>query len=735
VLPADLLASPLLEWNTAASLRRFATTDAVYHVMSAFEMSTPLEAVWPPAASATRLTTAVTLYDLIPLIAAERYLQDPGVAATYRARLEIVKAADVVFAISEHTRQTAIERLDLEPARVTTIGAGVSAFFRPPDVPGSARATVARARPDLTRRFVLSVTGEDDRKNTERLIEAFSLLSPTLRRTFQLVVVCDVSAPTATRWHEVGNTAGLSNDDLIVTGRITDELLRAMYQSSSLFVFPSLGEGFGLPVAEAIACGARAITSATTSSPEVLDFPPSTFDPTNTESIASLMQRALEDDSFRDELEAAAARRRGHHTWDEVADRCLAALPAAPARSHARPVRRLRLALVGPLRPVLSGVATYNSQVVAALAARCDLDVFGTGESDLRAALDDGALRALPISALGGTAHAPYYDLVIYTLGNSAHHHETYEKVSHWPGLLWLHDVRLHGLYLSYAARMGAERGRAFLAAALHHAYGTRTPPELLGDGWADHRLFTLAGVGLTAGVVDRSLAVVVQSDLARRMLAVDLANRQQPDVYVLPHAVPSPRGDSTTRDPGLVIAAGLVSSVKQPEVAVDAVAKLSSRSIRLAFVGPVEDGLRQELVDRAAAADVTVEFTGEVDDAEYWSWMRRASLAVQLRATNYGESSGAVHDCIAATVPVITNLASAAALAESEVVEFLPEVSAERIAAEIDSLLFDGGRAEAMRAAQHEYGRANTFDEVANGLLSIVKSVVATTGQRMSAS
>jgi len=120
----------------------------IYHVLSPFELDEPLARVWPPSGAGNPMRLVVTLYDLIPVVFASQYLADPGQRRRYRARLELVRAADRVLAISAASRDEAIARLGLDAARVTTIGAGISPAFRPPasKIDSARRCTSRTAR-------------------------------------------------------------------------------------------------------------------------------------------------------------------------------------------------------------------------------------------------------------------------------------------------------------------------------------------------------------------------------------------------------------------------------------------------------------------------------------------------------------------------------------------------------------------------------------------------------------
>src|SRR3977135_2464962 len=129
----------------------------IYHVLSPFELDEPLARVWPPSAAGNPLRLVVTLYDLIPEVFASQYLADPGRRRRYRARLELVRAADRVLAISAASREGAIPPLGLDPARVPTVGAGIPSSFRPPASRAEAAARARRVMVRLQEPFIFSV--------------------------------------------------------------------------------------------------------------------------------------------------------------------------------------------------------------------------------------------------------------------------------------------------------------------------------------------------------------------------------------------------------------------------------------------------------------------------------------------------------------------------------------------------------------------------------------------------
>lgn len=734
-LDQDLLCSPLLRWNTLSELRAVAESadgPLAYHLMSPFELGAHAEGEVPAHVLHDDVPLIVTLYDLIPLVEPDRYAGDPERMRRYRVRAELLARADLVLAISDHTARTAIEHLGLDRARIVTIGAGVAPFFHPA-APGDApEAVLKRNLPGLDAPYVLAVAGGEPRKNTERLLEAWAALPESLRNDDHLVLACQVDEDTRALWSAHARHVGLAEGEVRLTGWVGDEVLRALYQQARLFVLPSLSEGFGLPAAEAMACGCPVITSATSSLPEVLDCPPATFDPVDTAAIAAAIERGLTDESYRQALTDRARDRIDELTWEAVAERTLTSLSilSPPAVEHTHlPVR---LALVGPMPPTPSGIADYNAQLVPHLAERCELDVF-TSSPRPDPPLAPG-VRWFPPEALKRNLSPWTYDAVVYTIGNSDDHHDLFDQAEEFPGLLWMHDVRLPGLYLTYARdRMEEGTARQFLRSRLLRQYRRRLPDGLDLDVTDLPTDYVTAGLGMSKELVDVHRGVIVSNEVARRLLNLD----QQPDArpprtWVVPLAVPEPLAKRVRRDDAVVASFGMVAPLKAPELLIRAFATASTAGLdtaRLVFVGQVNDADRTDLTVMAKACGIAerVSFTGLVDRMDYARWMARTDLALQLRRSTNGESSGAVHECIATGVPVITNVASSVELPPG-VVEVVPYgVEVTELAARIVSILTDPGRVERQRDAQAAYAAAWGFAQVADRLLEIVSHLERT--------
>ena len=752
-MPPELARAPQLTWNTSGSLRdAIAAGPTVYHVFAPFE-GTGVGVPWLPLQVArNEVPLAVTVYDLIPEVLG--YLE-PGSRDErfWRVRSRMLVHADVLLAISEQTRNDVIERLGVDEDRVCVVGAGCSDYFRPP-LPGeSPDALVREHLPDIDRPFVLSVSAWDSRKNTELLIDAFAQLPRDLRDSLQLVVVCNLPPAGERAWRDLARRRGLRNRDVVFTGFAPDPLLRALYQQTALFADPSRYEGFGLPVVEAARCGAPAVVADAPGLRETLRWEPARFDPSEADGLAALVERAVTDESFRSRLLDVAGETARRNTWEHAAQRTVAAYERLDRSvRRRRPRRPLRVALVGPFPPVRTGVAQYNSAVATHLSEYCELDCYadaGDWSHDhvAREAPPDrvqpigprrpfgSRARWFPVRALGTLIDPARYDAVLYAIGNSWFHHDTLAAARRFPGIAWLHDVDLTGLYITYAHRLVEQEptDAAALFREVLGRYGARAPDlpitETLGE-WGLYEPYRLAGIHFTLELARDAAACLVTSERAREMLEFDAGPRDVlPPVHVLPLAVPDGgrHRDPGSRVPHVVSLGRQDSEAKQPELVLEAMAiVLRSRRAQLALVGQIRPELRAQLLRRAEELGIgdAVEIAGYVDDDEYRRWLQRASCAVQLRrSSGAGEGSAAVNDSIAVGLPVITNLMSCREIPAGAVQLVPPEASPGDIARDILRVLDDDEHRRRLSEGAVAYSRTWTFDHMTARLIEIIEA------------
>ena len=263
---------------------------------------------------------------------------EPGIfecgesGAIFSAQGRAVAVCRSSLAISQASRDDAIDKLDLTGEQVVNIGAAVERGFCPEEGhPARARAVYFRL--GISRAFVLYVPGGfDSRKNFERLFAAFGNLPGSVRAAHQLVITGRLDYGRIKILRDSAAEHGLSQEELLLAGYVSDDELLALYRSAALFVFPSLNEGFGLPVLEAISCGAPTIASNTSSLPEVVGNAEALFDPTDVAAMSATMARGLTDADYRERLLASGRHQAGQFSWERTAALTLESLEALAAK-------------------------------------------------------------------------------------------------------------------------------------------------------------------------------------------------------------------------------------------------------------------------------------------------------------------------------------------------------------------------------------------------------------------
>jgi glycosyltransferase involved in cell wall biosynthesis len=729
-----LLGTGLLGWSTddRRVARRPGRAPLVYHIMSPFELGTPLQAMWPKWARDSRVATVVTLYDLIPLAFPEHYLTVPTLRAEYEARLELVRHADQVLAISQSTATDAVERLGISAERVHVIHAGSTDTFADMYVnAGEAWARLHQRLAAVRPGFLLYVGGFEFRKNLHGLIDGYGLLPASIRAKHQLVIACRMLPEQMADLNEHAAQAGIGDGELVLTGYVPDAELGALYHTCSLFVFASLYEGSGLPVLEAMACGAPVAASNISAPPEILGDDEATFDPYDPASIADCLSAVISSPPTLERLAERSRARVGAYTWKAVAERSAEAYErAAVRRTSPRPRRRPRIALVTPWPPERSGIADYSLRLATELGKRVDIDVVAARPAKQYApALEEG-VQVMGAREYRRLEPLRQQDRIVYCMGNSLFHEHVYDLLRERPGAVVLHDVQLTGFFGWQAGRESPEQPAGALAARVQALYGHRLPPETIGKQTLHWDRQLALGIYMTREIQILAEACFVHSQFASDLLELDrgVLDRQTP-VRVLPFGMP-PAADAVRKPSArapLIVSLGVVNEVKGLASLISAFALVAADrpAARLVIAGATDEAesRRWRTFAREHAPGAKIEIPGHVDRERYGELLRQADLAVQLRLVTNGEASAAIADCLSAGLAtLVTDLGWAGEL-PADVVSRVPlGIEPATLARRIDQLLDDDALRTGLGAAALEHARACSFARVADAYMEALE-------------
>jgi glycosyltransferase involved in cell wall biosynthesis len=294
----------------------------VFHVLSPLE-DLPLARVWPKWARSPGVGLVATMYDMIPMLFPEDYFQG-ALKRLLQVRYELYRQAGATIGISQATIDDAVRLLDLDRDKTFVASGGISSRFTPPSSGRMAAFTdllELGVRPD----FLLTIGNVDPRKNVLPLMEAYAALPVSLRRRHQLVITC--SQGDERHMEGLRSRAELLGieDRVIILPFVTDDVMVHLYQSCALMVYPSLYEGLGLPIIEAMACGAAVLVSDVGPMREIVTERAARFDPTSPAAIRERIELALANPRFVDQLRDTAVHHAGRYSWANSTDAALAA--------------------------------------------------------------------------------------------------------------------------------------------------------------------------------------------------------------------------------------------------------------------------------------------------------------------------------------------------------------------------------------------------------------------------
>lgn len=312
MLPPDAIVTDL-----AATVRR---EPIAYFVQAChFILHLPFDHLYPPVLLDTKCRVGAVFYDAIPWRMPREYLKDPHAYAAYFAKLDALRDADLLFAISRHAREEACSLLGLPHERVVFLGGGVDDERwlvvnqrRPAGVPPGP--------------FWLCVGGPDPRKNLPRLFQGYALYRRKVSEPVPLVVACAFSDEARRRTEERIAAAGLRlGDEVVLTGHVSDGELARLYTDCRALIMPSTLEGLGLPILEAYHFGRPALGSDRSGLVELV-HPDFRFDPFAPETIAEALRRLETEPELAARSVAFGRKILNDYAWPLAAERLLSAL-------------------------------------------------------------------------------------------------------------------------------------------------------------------------------------------------------------------------------------------------------------------------------------------------------------------------------------------------------------------------------------------------------------------------
>lgn len=260
-----------------------------------------------------RARTVFTLHDLIFEIFPEHHKRYNHTFLKLMMP-RFLRAADAIICVSDWTRRDAERLYGIDPARMTVIYEAADTRYQP--TRDEEVLAAVRARYALPEQFILHVGTIEPRKNLNTLLAAFAALKGDFPR-LKLVLVGKKGWLYEPFFAKLA-ASGLESE-VIFPGFVAEEDLPRLYQLATVFAFPSVYEGFGLPPLEALACGTPVVCSNASSLPEVVGDAGLLVPPTDTAWLTAALRRVLSDADLRRDLQQRGPTRAAHFSWARAA--------------------------------------------------------------------------------------------------------------------------------------------------------------------------------------------------------------------------------------------------------------------------------------------------------------------------------------------------------------------------------------------------------------------------------
>ena len=570
-------------------------------------------------------------YDLIPLIYPNKYLHEFKTKISYVRRLESLKIIKMFFCDSMSAHDDLSKYLNISQKRLHCVYAGVANSFYQ-----------KRIKDDDKNNDLVMITGDDYRKNIIRACIAFAkaYTEKKIPQNARLVIVACLSAYTKAKikktlkeWHEIS-----IGKNLIITGGIKDDALISLLSLAKASIFPSLYEGFGLPIIESYAAGTACISSNTSACRE-LNIVECQFNPKSIDEIKNKIVDIYTSTGLRQKCLAHAKKILAICSWDNVSRQIIDCLLA-----HEK--KRNRIALFGCTLPDKSGIAHYNYLI--AKAGESKIDLFGRDSAVYEFYSDRTnllkSINIYPICSYTDLCLFNNYDVKIFVLGNSKHNYEALESAikfgSNSDSWLYIHEAELTGLIEAYCKIHHKKIEEIYYSTYgdLDKHDGLRVIIELTGI----HRILVnthkckeliLNSLGKNSNLEIRVLFLPIKNTTIIKMPSNSLATiRNNNEILVGTFGIP---GDSK--------------KTLQIIKCIEEIRKTNPK-VKLILAGfSVNEFLRTHAID---ISNIGYSFDSPSDE-ELSYLMKTVCVAVQLREQSRGEASGILAEIV--TNPVVT--------------------------------------------------------------------------------
>lgn len=600
------------------------------------------------------------LHDIIPAIMPVPEWSE-AVRAEYKRRLQFLKDERIELLCNSQATKNDFERHICHKAgfHVTLLAADSRRFFRRRTTPG------IHAQPS-----VVFVGGFDYRKNIDGAVQAFARACRKYRGNSLIdravfKIVCSASEEKKRQFYSDIENLGLRGR-IELTGYVSDQKLADILYGCDLFFFPSLYEGFGLPIVEAMLSGAFVLSASNSSLPEVCGGHAILCDEKNVEDMADKIMASLE----KVERESVADKERRQRyalgfSWQKTAMETLRVfenekVEDSENRAGIIGAAKKKIAIMTPWPMQESGIANYVYKLMPYWAEYFDIDIFvDNSEVSDKDFLPNPYGKLYMIDELE-KRHSDYDELV-YQIGNSGQYHSAiYESLKKYSGVAEIHDYILQPFfYYGYFLKEKKDIYRRALIDGYGSA-GKRKYSEIERTGMEPNG----EEFPMTHAVAAVSKQVVFHNHWSKGQMpnvpvrVIPLACFDKEDIPQSEQmrVTAEIKSEYGLRDSDLILSCfGFVNHNKRPEVVLRAVKKLRERGypVKLIFWGDGSISGVKSLISQLNLDDMA-HVTGYIDRVKYEAGLQLSDIVVNLRYPSMGEASATLCEAYKFGKPVI---------------------------------------------------------------------------------
>lgn len=602
------------------------------------------------------IKTAATVYDIIPYIFKEHYLQDKHAYDCYMSCLKMLDWIDELYVISQSVKDDLINYLSFESDKIKVIWGASNTKLKKISVSEEEKNKLY-LKFKIDDKFIMCTGGDDARKNLEQLIIAYSKMPVSLIDEYQLVIVCRLHDDSIKRLSDLIKKNKVKGR-VVLTNYVSSEELILFYNLASLMAFPSKYEGFGLPIVEAFACGTPVLTSNNSSLVQIAGDAAVLVDPFDVDSISNGLVKALADTNL-EELIQKGYKQLKKFQWSEVAESTVKYIN--DLKSESIDPKRKKIAFFTPLPPIQSGISDYSVDILNEISKYFDIDVYIDEGYNAKCDLKEN------INIFGHKKFKENKDLyfdIIYQVGNSEYHFYMWDYIVKYSGTVVLHDYNLHTSLYCKLFQLGKKDYSSYKK-YLRCDFDGDIAENIVKEAKNGSIFSKMQDIEVNGFITDYAKKIIVHSDYAHKKLLIKNIKQNVRTIKSYAKIEEIVNSKELKEKKGyaddIVFASfGHVHRTKRVIPILKAFKILSENysNVKYIFVGKLYAELEQSFnnyVSENGLEDI-VKITGYTELDEFVEYIDLADVCFNLRYPYNGETSGSFMRLLAKGKSVIVN-------------------------------------------------------------------------------